>query len=176
MKSSDVYNELLSKAGHFSDKVVSANSGSMSCKPGCDRCCHNTFTVFAVEAANIRRGFEGLPESAKVRIRENSALAGPSNGSCPLLHNGVCSLYGYRPVICRTHGLPLVSGHVLVDGRRVTTACEMNFRDIDDLSKVPPEYVLDLDRLNAALTAINMLFMKENPGTDERVSLRRLFV
>lgn len=174
MRSSDVYSELLSKVELFSDKVGSANSGTMSCKPGCDRCCRNTFTVFAVEAANIRLGFEGLPEGVKVRIKSCS-LNAASDNICPLLHNGVCSLYGYRPVICRTHGLPLVSEHVLVDGRRVTTACEMNFPDITGLSEVPPEYVLDLDRLNATLTAINMLFMKENPGIEERVPLHRLF-
>ncbi len=77
---------------------------------------------------------------------------------CPLLAGGECLLYGARPLICRTHGLPL-----LVDdgaGRRVDF-CPENFRGLESL---PGEAVLDLERLNAALAAVDAHFAEEAFG------------
>lgn len=169
------YIALLSKVERFSSEVVEANRGSFACRPGCDVCCGRVFTIFAVEAANVRLGFSLLPEDVKERIVARARLASHSGGPCPLLEDGRCTIYAHRPVICRTHGLPLISEHITVEGRKVVTLCDKNFQELDDLSAIPSRFVLDLDRLNATLTAINMLFMKETPGcTEQRVWLHEL--
>ncbi len=90
---------------------------------GCtDNCClslffHHTY----VESAFIKYGTKMLsPETQKEIINKaNNYCAqtfGPNQSSpaspvskkipCPLLLNGQCRLYEFRPMICRMHGLP----------------------------------------------------------------------
>lgn len=169
------YIALLLKVERFSSEVVEANRGSLACRPGCDACCGRVFTIFAVEAANVRLGFSLLPDGVKDRIAIRARALSASGGPCPLLEDGRCAVYEHRPVICRTHGLPLTSELITVEGRKVVTLCDRNFPELDDLSAIPSRFVLDLDRLNSALAAINMLFMKEPPGCAEpRVWLHEL--
>jgi Fe-S-cluster containining protein len=58
----------------------------------------------------------------------------PSPGTrlaCPALEDGVCSIYEYRPLICRKFGIPLYNP----DKPGRVFACELNFRNgeaIDD--------------------------------------------
>jgi hypothetical protein len=70
-----------------------------------------------------------------------------------LLENGVCQLYAARPIICRTHGLPLLLGEA--ETRRVDY-CPENFRGLDAL---PASAVIDLERLNTTLAAVDALFV-----------------
>lgn len=171
-KSMDAYRALVERVDRFAVEVVGRNRRDIVCGPGCADCCGRTFSVFAVEADNLRMGFDALPEEAR-RIIVANCSSSVRNNPCPVLHEGTCLLYAYRPIICRTHGLPLVSEHITVLGRRVTTLCERNFVGLPDPSAIPLQYVLDLDRLNAALTAVNMMYMKLlAAGRVERVWLR----
>lgn len=45
--------------------------------------------------------------------------------ACPALRNGVCTIYEYRPLICRKFGIPLYNP----DKPGRVYACELNFRD-----------------------------------------------
>jgi uncharacterized protein len=93
--------------------------------------------------------------------RENTAFlrervrAATSGGCCPLLENERCLLYAARPLICRTHGLPI---HMIREGRGGVDFCPRNFRGA---SKLPVEAVISIDRLNATLSAVNRLFVAE---------------
>jgi hypothetical protein len=86
---------------------------------GCpDNCCdswfqHHTF----VEWAYLWKGFRQLPEERQSAILELSRLFIVKSEEvlarnerpqimCPLNENGRCVLYGYRLMVCRTHGVP----------------------------------------------------------------------
>lgn len=91
-------------------------------------------------------------EAEQIHARVQQA----DNDTCPLLKDGICLLYPARPLICRTHGLPLLTRH---GGKSSVDFCPENFRGIATL---PGSAVLDLDRLNETLTAINALFIADS--------------
>lgn len=63
-------------------------------------------------------------------------------------------MYERRPVICRTHGLPLI---ITEEGEEGRDCCPKNFvgRGLDDL---PRGDLLDLVHLNTMLVAVNTVF------------------
>jgi Fe-S-cluster containining protein len=70
----------------------------LACGRGCVDCCVDELTVFEVEAERIRRGAERL-------LREGTPHP---PGACAFLgKDGACRVYGERPYVCRTQGLPL---------------------------------------------------------------------
>jgi hypothetical protein len=64
-------------------------------------------------------------------------------------------LYAFRPVICRTHGLPL---QTIYNQRLSIGHCPRNFKN---MSSIPDDAVIDLDRINGALRAINTSAVSE---------------
>jgi Fe-S-cluster containining protein len=85
---------------------------------GCqDNCCHSLFFHHThVEKAYLSFGFNLLdePERQKILVRAQAycdttfAALNPVSLKvpCPLLMNGRCGIYTFRPMICRMHGLP----------------------------------------------------------------------
>ena len=70
----------------------------LHCRRGCSACCVDDLTVFAVEAAPIRRNHAEL-------LTHGVAHA---EGACAFLDDeGACRIYAERPYVCRTQGLPL---------------------------------------------------------------------
>jgi Fe-S-cluster containining protein len=70
----------------------------LHCREGCSSCCVDGLTVFDVEAELIRSHHEELLSSA----------APHEKGACAFLDAaGSCRIYGERPQVCRTQGLPL---------------------------------------------------------------------
>jgi len=168
----DRYLELLAKVDSFTERVLGAYRGHIACGPGCHECCGNTFTVFAVEAYHLRFGFDTLLPDLKEKIA-GRCRSHRQDQPCPLLEDGLCALYAFRPIICRTHGYPFTSSHIRVGKHRVTSFCEWNFNGMPDLSALSSEHILNLDLLNSALAAINHLFIKKQDtgSTSERVWL-----
>lgn len=123
----------------------------LACAPGCDRCCRH-LNVFAVEAVALALALQEVPRRERSRLADRSAGDLEQTG-CPLLSEGLCSLYGARPLICQTHGLPLLVTEG--EGRRVDT-CPENFRGLESL---PGAAVLDLERLNTLLAVVNRRFV-----------------
>jgi len=158
----DNYLALVSRVDELCQGTAARFAAEISCRPGCDACCRH-LSVCAVEAAALREAFKELPAAEAALIREKAQLAGPE-APCPLLQHGLCQLYQARPLICRTHGLPLLIDR---DGERGVDFCPENFRG---LSSIPGSAVLDLERLNAMLTAINALYLQSFPGP-ERLTL-----
>jgi hypothetical protein len=60
------------------------------CKKGCSHCCHYEITVSIVEVEYIKRNIK-----IKGKIRSQRGKA------CPFLRQGICSIYPYRPFLCR---------------------------------------------------------------------------
>jgi Fe-S-cluster containining protein len=91
---------------------------------------------------------------------------------------GCCQIYPFRPMICRTHGLPLVSWHEETDppGYGVMF-CEQNFTAADDID-FGSDTTLNMDTVNEKLARINIAFLEANPDLNlqptNRIALREL--
>jgi len=160
------YRDLQEKVDHICREIEAEFGPHLSCHAGCDGCCRH-LSLFPIEAAALAAALDALPGKETERIRERARRA-PSESPCPLLENGLCLLYSARPIICRTHGLPLLT---LQEGSRSIDFCPLNFRGI---SSLPGKAVIDLDRLNTMLAAINALFIAErheNAPPKERIPI-----
>ncbi|HJV66063.1 MAG TPA: YkgJ family cysteine cluster protein [Geomonas sp.] len=155
------YLALVSRVDELCSRTQTSFADQIACHPGCDACCRH-LSIFAVEAAALREALCALPETEAQSIRRKAAAA--PQGRCPLLHDGLCLLYQARPIICRTHGLPLLISR---EGAKSVDFCPDNFRG---LSSIPGSAVIDLERLNEMLAAINALYLQSFPGP-ERVTI-----
>jgi Fe-S-cluster containining protein len=161
------YRQLVAKVDDLCGGIEKKYRDQISCRKGCDDCCRH-LSLFWVEGVALALALEELPDEAAEHIRERARQATPE-GPCPLLENGQCLLYQARPIICRTHGLPLLGSR---DGERFIDTCPENFKDLESL---PATAVLDLELLNTTLATINGLFVSEafQGGTpdEERVTI-----
>ncbi len=83
-------------------------------------------------------------------------LSNPQDGDrCPLLLDDCCLLYQARPIICRTHGLPILITEEA--GRRVDV-CPLNCKGME---RMPGGALIDLERLNSLLVSVNVLYLRE---------------
>jgi Fe-S-cluster containining protein len=124
----------------------------IQCRAGCSDCCHQLFQITEIEAAEISRAVNemqadqrhGLRKKAAAYLRERQRLVSvqgepeawgslPPPGTrlaCPALdQNGACSIYPYRPLICRKFGIPLWNP----DRPGRVYACELNFRPGEEI-------------------------------------------
>ena len=123
--------------------------------------------TFTVEGFALAHALTELPDEQVELIRSMARNAG-ADAPCPLLSGGVCLLYNARPIICRTHGLPLL---MVVDGEHRIDFCPLNFKGVEAL---PGGSVLDLERLNIALAAVNAHFIETvhiDAKADDRLSV-----
>ena len=155
------YRTLLSRVDELCRRTHEAFGEEITCRAGCDACCRH-LSIFSVEAAALRQALAELPPGERESVR--SFAAGAQENRCPLLHDGLCLLYRARPIICRTHGLPLL---LLRNGERSVDFCPENFRG---LQSIPGGAVIDLERLNMMLATINALYLQAHPGP-ERITL-----
>ncbi len=161
------YRQLLTKVDELCGRIEQAFRPHLACRRGCDGCCRH-LSLFRVEGAALTLALAELPEPAAEAIRERARRA-TSDGPCPLLKDAECLLYHARPIICRTHGLPLLGWR---DGERFVDYCPKNFQGVRSL---PAAAVIDLEKLNVTLSTINHLFVAEvlrgRYPADERISI-----
>jgi Fe-S-cluster containining protein len=94
-------------------KMPEAYGGrALACKAGCTYCCHNVVMATAPEiflAASELRAQHDRAFVADVAGRCNATgqsrdgQPGGRKPPCPLLQNGLCSVYSARPSVCRKH-------------------------------------------------------------------------
>jgi len=119
----------------------------MQCETGCSDCCHVRLTITAVEAAAIRR--------LAPRVVPN-----PAPDRCAALDAaGRCQIYAARPIVCRSHGVPI---RIREGSLPVVQSCHRNFTH----TTPDPDCVLDQTTLSTVLLAID--------GGAERVDLASL--
>ena len=77
-------------------------------------------------------------------------------------------LYTARPIICRTHGLPIIYSE---GSQRKVDCCPLNLSE--DEQPVTGTAVIDLDRLNTLLVAVNALYLShaDVTGLPERLTI-----
>lgn len=161
------YRDLVSRIDILCAEIHRKYSESITCRKGCDSCCRH-FSVSWVEAVSLALAARSL-SGEQLDFLRNHATSSANQDICPLLVDGACILYAHRPIICRTHGLPIL----IRQGTDMRVDyCPRNFTHTKTLSG---SGIVDLDRLNETLAAVNLLFItryfhgKEPPK--ERVSI-----
>ncbi len=142
------YYQLRTEIDALSESLEKQHQKHLNCKKGCDLCCM-AISVFPVEFYAIK---------AELGIKSISELAIPQNDEdCRFLVDHNCAIYHSRPVICRTHGLPLLYMS-LDDDEYELSCCELNFTDFD-LDDFDEENTYPMDRINSKLFQINKDFV-----------------
>ena len=141
----------------------------MKCKAGCDLCCMD-YGILPIEFFSI------LEELKKNDFQKETLKETPKDeNSCVFLQNHVCTIYKSRPVICRTHGLPLLFTNQ--DGEWQLSACELNFTKFN-FEKFTTQNTYPQDKYNSKLFLLNRDFIKEyeaeNFGEFDLIPLKKL--
>ncbi len=126
--------------------LTSIHKDNMLCKEGCDSCCMD-FGILAVEFQSIKQAID-LPNI----VVNNKA----SEAECPFLVNGTCSIYNHRPIICRTHGYPLLQTG---ENERELSFCDLNFTKVDN-EYFDMENCFRQDLYNSKLFMLNRKFLE----------------
>ena len=139
---------------------------NMSCKSGCSSCCQ-AFKVLPIEHEFIKAQLA----TTNFLINRDAKLK-----DCKFLVEDKCTIYEHRPIICRTHGYPLVRLNEEVQGYEVSY-CNLNFKNIS-LSFFNTDNVFFEDTYNSKLYQINKTFLdsaqEENYEYGELVELNSL--
>jgi Fe-S-cluster containining protein len=149
----DEYRAAVAKIDATCAPIAQRRAADLACARGCARCCTAGLTVLSVEA-----------EAIVAHLEEHgiSARPAPPPGGCDFLDaEGACTIYDARPVVCRSHGLPVrmkreaeepARGELRVLGD--VEVCALNFTE-----REPEEQdVLDGERLSALMLVVEQRF------------------
>jgi Fe-S-cluster containining protein len=141
------------------DKHVSAlekkHNKHMVCRKGCDLCCMD-YSILPVEFYSVLKDLKSRNFTPEKNNQD-------SENGCVFLVNHACTIYAERPMICRTHGLPLIFAND--DGEFELSACELNFTsfDFDDFDM---DNTFHQDKYNSMLFMVNREFI--NASEDKK--------
>lgn len=164
----DEYRALVDKVDAAVAAAVGRAGDQITCHAGCSSCCVDGLTVLPVEAHAI---------AAHVAARGLDDVVEGGDGCVFLDTAGRCAVYAARPLLCRTHGVPLQTKEPsrhrgalpIVDDISV---CGLNF------TARPPTAAdaLDADRLLQLLVTVDRRFRaRAGLGDDQaRIALRDL--
>lgn len=154
MNALERYSSLLEKIDIKIKRLEKKHRFFLTCHSGCSSCCKVPRTVLPIEAEYIRK-YAKLDPMVYSDILTNAE----KNNNCPFLIDDVCAIYKYRPIICRTHGLPLLyyfdHSHI-----KAVTHCELNF--IEHGGSFQRSDILDMETINSELRQISELLKKGN--------------
>ena len=99
------YKEFLDNFDKRLEFYFSAHKEHICCRKGCSLCCEaGDYPLSQIELEYIMQGFVKLQDETKIKIQNNIKNI-KRGGACPFLIDKLCSIYPYRPIICRVHGL-----------------------------------------------------------------------
>lgn len=99
------YTQFLKEFDSRLKKYFDQHKDYINCKVGCSDCCEKgDYPISELELNYIMQGYIALNNETKRSIQENIKNI-KKGGACPFLVNKKCSIYTYRPIICRIHGL-----------------------------------------------------------------------
>ena len=160
----DEYRQIRARADRGSGRLTVLHDAHLACRPGCHDCC-TELTVSAVEYAAV------LADLRAAGVAAGDLPPAEPRAACSFLAGGRCGIYRVRPLICRTHGLPVAFRDDAGDGDGglcpavSVSFCPKNFTAARPADlEFGPDNTLDLDVLNAELAAANARFLGERPG------------
>ena len=158
------YRQLVTSIDELAENLTGIHGEHIICAEKCFHCCAN-ISVWPVEFYAI---FDAI-RSAGI-----TELLFDEDAQCGFLKDGLCTVYAYRPIICRTHGLPIVFLNDEVDPPEYSVSfCDDNFTRIDDAKyEFNSTNTLNIDNLNSELYKINLAFLKENPDKQLNETIR----
>jgi len=173
------YEALAAKVDAFFARVHARYADRMRCGAGCDECCHAELSLAPVEAEALRRHVAALPAAERSRLAARAgkaAAAGEDGARCAALEDdGRCAVYAARPLVCRTHGVPM---RVPRDARLPVmrddgglAVCHLNFEGTP-LASLDADCVLNLESIDALLAVVNARACGERADRLARVALR----
>ncbi|MBK8256878.1 MAG: YkgJ family cysteine cluster protein [Polyangiaceae bacterium] len=144
----------------------------MRCEAGCADCCRRELSITSVEAAAIEALFSTMSDAMRAEIRARADNAEP----CAALdESGRCLVYTARPLVCRSHGVPIrfaPPAEARAKALPMLDVCPKNFEGAS-LADVDPACVLDQQTMSVMLGLIDTVYTQERGGArGERVALR----
>lgn len=148
------YHRLLDKVDQLCEGITTLLGDALTCHAGCSSCCIG-ISVFPVEAAALIEA-AGQLSPEQYQLLKAQLSEPPADDRCPLLYDNCCLLYQARPIICRTHGLPILLTEA--EGQRRVDVCPLN---CTGMKALPGGALIDLERLNELLVSVNVLYLRE---------------
>jgi uncharacterized protein len=164
----DAYRQLAAKVDAFFARVWARHPDDLRCAAGCDGCCRTRLTVTRVEADAIAAHVAALPAAERAALAAAAARdPDPAAPRCAALDDaGRCRIYDVRPIVCRSHGVPIRLRSAR--GLPVVDACQLNFTARGP-GAADADCILDQTTLSATLLALNR-------GDDARVDVATVIV
>jgi hypothetical protein len=145
--------ELTAKIDGFFTRVEARHGDDMQCQTGCSDCCHVRLSITGVEADAIR-----------AHVQRRPVVPNPRPDLCAALDDrGRCQIYEARPVVCRSHGVPI---RMREGSLPVIRSCFRNFTQTEPAA----DCVLDQETLSTLVLAVD----RAAGHTGERVDLAML--
>jgi hypothetical protein len=151
---SDRYRELTGKVDAFFARVEARHGDDMRCAVGCTACCHTRLTVTGIEAAAIVAAVDAMSDDRRAVLAATARLPNDDHDPrCAALDaDGACLVYEARPVVCRSHGVPVRTVHA--GGLPVVTSCHLNFTRHGP-ADADADCILDQTTLSTVLLALD---------------------
>jgi Fe-S-cluster containining protein len=146
------------------------------CGPGCTQCCHHVFAITGFEAAEVARGVAALPGELRLQIEGRATeylvrrLVHGEWIPCPALHEGKCSIYEHRPLMCHKFGMPLFNP----DKPDRIFACELNFASGEEIHD--PDLIQIQTGIHEAWTQLKSEVEAMHGTTGERLTVAHAIV
>lgn len=165
----DKYKQLRDDIDGQCEKLEKEHASHLKCKSGCDLCCMN-YNIFPIEFKYI------LNELKRQQFKMSSKSDAKKNRQdCVFLVDHKCSIYNVRPIICRTHGLPLL--YTNNEDEWELSTCELNFQDFE-FEQFSEKNTFPQDKFNSKLFLLNRDFIAESPEMEyselDLISLKEL--
>jgi len=139
------YTKLCNYCDTFSMQVEKRFKGLYRCRRGCSSCC-KLQTVTPLEAFIIYQYLQKVPG-----LNYSNNI---SDAVCPFLIENQCSMYTVRPIICRTHGVPIYSGE---DETSSVSICPLNEPIIQN-DALEKRFLFDTNLVTEHLIRFNLAF------------------
>lgn len=201
----DEYYELRRSASRWSKDLFERYAEEVQCRRGCFFCCED-ISVLPIEYEALRRALEeggyprpeqlGGPPQDEGHTPEERAARGSRDRTpygttanpyqqerrrrCAFLgREGECTVYAARPVICRTHGLPLAyrlyeydeTGAQVPGNSHIDAWCDLNFAHLSrEHAGAYFDYHgrIDMAEVNDELDRLNRRFISSPDGEPYR--------
>lgn len=147
---SELYRQLCDKVDAFFARVATRHPQELECDRGCYDCCDVRLTVTGVEAAAVRSAWLALSSERRDEVR--ATWRDGATACAALDRQGRCAVYEGRPLVCRSHGVPVR----MLDKRSlpVLEVCHRNFTSHGP-EQADADCVLDQSTLSAMLLLVD---------------------